>query len=359
MSEADGSRRSEESRKYLKLVETLKLPNEAAGAPADPQHKPFGTLSRTEGNRRDHAHSYCEGDNDVEVPLMTDVNKERMKLLNRTPKKHLLMDRDDIDEDVKSLVLPQSVKELNRLQLRKEGKLQRRASFNAKVVWRRASNRLMAISRLNCIAKEIQRYGSPAYGASDEQLEEMVRKATYVTLGKKKNGPPLPCGVLHPKSRFKIYWSLLLILLLLYSAFVSPVRIAFADSDAEEGMAWVVIEAVVDILFGLDIFVNFISAYYDDDDNLIGSRRTIVINYMKLWFWIDLLASFPFQLVFSGIPELPTYNDLLRLLRLPRLYRLFKVLKLTKTLSSGKNDTLTGYIFESIQMNASTLKDIM
>ena len=54
----------------------------------------------------------------------------------------------------------------------------------------------------------------------------------------------------------------------------------------------------IDSLFLIDIFVSFISAYYDDDFVLRDNISTIASHYMKGWFIIDLLAILPLELIF-------------------------------------------------------------
>ena len=46
-------------------------------------------------------------------------------------------------------------------------------------------------------------------------------------------------------------------------------------------------------IFIIDIFVMFISAYYDKDQILIMSRSSIFNNYLKSWFILDIIASVP------------------------------------------------------------------
>ena len=59
-----------------------------------------------------------------------------------------------------------------------------------------------------------------------------------------------------PDSKFKMFWNILVILLLLYTAIFVPFKIAFIETD---GPVMKVFEALIDILFGVDIIVNFIS----------------------------------------------------------------------------------------------------
>ena len=58
-----------------------------------------------------------------------------------------------------------------------------------------------------------------------------------------------------------------------------------------------VISYTFDFIFLIDIFVNFNSAYYEND-KLIDDRRKIVFNYLTGWFIIDLLAMLPIDLLF-------------------------------------------------------------
>jgi uncharacterized membrane protein (DUF485 family) len=75
----------------------------------------------------------------------------------------------------------------------------------------------------------------------------------------------------HPDKKPKSIWNLVLIFLLLYTATVMPYRIAFIE--ASFGEPWWYVSITVDILFGIDFFVNCFSAYYNSDGLLIISRR--------------------------------------------------------------------------------------
>lgn len=80
----------------------------------------------------------------------------------------------------------------------------------------------------------------------------------------------------HPQSKFKNVWSLVLALLLLYTAYVTPVQIAFFDDKTD---AWTFLDYVVNALFILDIFVTMNSSYFDGNNQLIQSRKKIILRY--------------------------------------------------------------------------------
>ncbi len=98
--------------------------------------------------------------------------------------------------------------------------------------------------------------------------------------------------VILPDDPFKKKWDFLIIAVLIFTAFVSPYRIAFVTVDTTP---WIVIESIVDVIFFIDLVLNFFFAFYDETDELIDDRKEIMINYAKTWFLIDLVTILPIQ----------------------------------------------------------------
>jgi len=44
----------------------------------------------------------------------------------------------------------------------------------------------------------------------------------------------------------------------------------------------------------MDIFINFISAYFDKEDNLEVNKKVIAKKYLKGWFALDFISVLPF-----------------------------------------------------------------
>jgi hyperpolarization activated cyclic nucleotide-gated potassium channel 2 len=55
--------------------------------------------------------------------------------------------------------------------------------------------------------------------------------------------------------------------------------------------------------FLADVLINFNTGFYRAGD-LINDRQQIAFEYLRFWFWWDLIASFPFDIIL-----LPYYND--------------------------------------------------
>lgn len=60
---------------------------------------------------------------------------------------------------------------------------------------------------------------------------------------------------------------------------------------------------MIDLLFLIDVIVIFNTAYYDEDVDLIDSRKTIAKMYLKGWFTVDMLAIIPFDTILNATED--------------------------------------------------------
>jgi len=141
-------------------------------------------------------------------------------------------------------------------------------------------------------------------------------------------------------------------IIVLYSAIFTPYNLAFSDSYTES-----VFDIIIDILFGVDLVLNFFCAYYDSEENLVKSRRKIVTTYLKGWFIIDFISIFPFYLFINSSSA--NITKLTRLSKLPKLYKLVKLTKLlriTKMSKKGSVSSLAKIFLEKFKINANVEK---
>ena len=137
-------------------------------------------------------------------------------------------------------------------------------------------------------------------------------------------------------------------ILLIYIAIYVPFRISFLD---EIGSVLTIIEMCADFLFISDIAINFLSAFYDKDNELVTNRKLIAQNYLKTWFAFDFLVCVPFDYIFGDQTTATDYNTLLRLVRIPKLYRLFRVFKLLKISKELQNHQFVEKLLFQMIMN--------
>ena len=153
--------------------------------------------------------------------------------------------------------------------------------------------------------------------------------------------------LIYPDDTFLDYWNIIIILLLLYTATVIPYRMILEEPD---GTGFIVWDTIVDCLFFIDIIINSLSAYYDEDGNLIKSKKQIMKKYAMRWFIIDLASCIPLQLILQTEKN---YSKVIRIGRLPRLYRLIKMIKLIRVTKMIKSRSqVLKYIGEVLKVDA-------
>ena len=126
-------------------------------------------------------------------------------------------------------------------------------------------------------------------------------------------------------------WDCIIALFILFSVVIIPYRIGFhvVTTHIEN-----LFDYATDLLFAMDIMISFNTVYSDPiTEIVITDRRKIAINYCKMWFWIDLVSTVPFDSFLklflhsssSGLSAL----RLVKIIRLARMLKLLRVLKLS------------------------------
>ena len=59
----------------------------------------------------------------------------------------------------------------------------------------------------------------------------------------------------------------------------------------------VIIDLIVDIMFVVDIVINFRTTYVNKNDEIVSNAGKIALHYFKGWFLIDVVAAIPFDLM--------------------------------------------------------------
>ena len=99
-----------------------------------------------------------------------------------------------------------------------------------------------------------------------------------------------------------------------------PYRLALITYDTQ---AWIYINGFVDVCFLLDIIIIFNKTIFDENFQIVIDRKIIAAQYIKGWFFVDVLAIIPFDMFFGG-------SDLNQVVRIARIGRMYKLIKLTR-----------------------------
>uniref|UniRef100_A0A7N8YH90 Potassium voltage-gated channel, subfamily H (eag-related), member 6a n=1 Tax=Mastacembelus armatus TaxID=205130 RepID=A0A7N8YH90_9TELE len=178
-----------------------------------------------------------------------------------------------------------------------------------------------------------------------DRTQNVTEKVTQVTQVLSLGADVLPeyklqaprihkCIILH-YSPFKAVWDWIILLLVIYTAIFTPYSAAFLLNEVEEERRRTcgyicnplnVVDLVVDIMFIVDILINFRTTYVNHNDEVVSHPGRIAQHYFKGWFLIDIVAAIPFDLlIFRSGSEEPQTTTLTGLLKTARLLRLVRV----------------------------------
>ncbi|XP_029015691.1 potassium voltage-gated channel subfamily H member 4a [Betta splendens] len=199
-------------------------------------------------------------------------------------------------------------------------------------------------------AHHSRRRSRPRFSQARERGRNVVHRLSnlFTKRGKRRltnsvfQKPSLPeykvAGV--KKSRFillhysvsKALWDWLILLATFYVAVTVPYDVCFV-SHSEAGDRRSLVsrtnmgsDIAVEILFILDIVLNFRTTYVSQSGQVVYDARSIYLHYCTTWFCVDLIAALPFDLLYSFNITVTSLVHLLKTVRLLRLLRLLQKL---------------------------------
>lgn len=147
--------------------------------------------------------------------------------------------------------------------------------------------------------------------------------------------------VILPESSLKFYWDIFIMSLLITLGFLIPIEFAFIGEN--QSLSEILSKLTLSV-FTTDILFNLNTGIYIKGE-LIKHRSKFISHYLKFWFWIDLVSTIPFELMFTGSVKLTTvvgenFNILkaFKLLKLIRLVRFPQIImKIEDHMTSKKS----------------------
>ncbi|WIA17586.1 hypothetical protein OEZ85_014411 [Tetradesmus obliquus] len=105
--------------------------------------------------------------------------------------------------------------------------------------------------------------------------------------------------IILPEGSFRTAWMQIQLAVAMYIIWVTPVRVGF--NIPSEGL-WFWFEGMIDLFFYVDLALNFFTAYEDSlTGDIITDHKAIARRYLKGWFAIDVLATFPVDYIVRGV----------------------------------------------------------
>jgi len=172
----------------------------------------------------------------------------------------------------------------------------------------------------------------------------------------------------NPDATWRKFWNLTIMVIVCAQGVYVPFIVAFRP---EAGLAWRAFEYVVDSIFIADIALTFntkiklggdVESSQDaasSAEELVKDRRKIAAAYVRGFFFVDLIASIPMELIGLAIGQEEGTNTngaqaatLAKALRIPRLFRLLRMMRLFRLLQGPLKARLTYFFYYSSHANA-------
>ncbi|XP_040913012.1 potassium voltage-gated channel subfamily H member 8 [Toxotes jaculatrix] len=135
---------------------------------------------------------------------------------------------------------------------------------------------------------------------------------------------------------FKAGWDWLILLATFYVAVTVPYNVCFtvvggrdesSSSSSSPRSPPSVSDILVEILFILDIVLNFRTTFVSTSGQVVYDARSICVHYVTTWLFVDLIAALPFDLLYAFNVSVYFGVHLLKTVRLLRLLRLLQKLE--------------------------------
>ncbi|XP_053531867.1 potassium voltage-gated channel subfamily H member 5a [Ictalurus punctatus] len=135
------------------------------------------------------------------------------------------------------------------------------------------------------------------------RLAEALQLGSDILPQYKQEAPKTPPHIILHYCTFKTTWDWVILILTFYTAIMVPYNVSFKTK--QNNLAWLVLDSVVDVIFLVDIVLNFHTTFVGPGGEVISDPKLIRMNYLKTWFVIDLLSCLPYDIInaFENVDE--------------------------------------------------------
>uniref|UniRef100_A0A803VZC5 Potassium voltage-gated channel subfamily H member 1 n=1 Tax=Ficedula albicollis TaxID=59894 RepID=A0A803VZC5_FICAL len=157
------------------------------------------------------------------------------------------------------------------------------------------------------------------------RLAEVLQLGSEILPQYKQEAPKTPPHIILHYCVFKTTWDWIILILTFYTAILVPYNVSFKTK--QNNVAWLVVDSIVDVIFLVDIVLNFHTTFVGPAGEVISDPKLIRMNYLKTWFVIDLLSCLPYDVInaFENVDEVRKVISLFSSLKVVRLLRLGRV----------------------------------
>ncbi|MBN3317254.1 KCNH5 protein, partial [Atractosteus spatula] len=191
--------------------------------------------------------------------------------------------------------------------------------------WTKFARLTRALTNSRSVLQQLTPMNKAEVGHKHSRLAEVLQLGSDILPQYKQEAPKTPPHIILHYCAFKTTWDWVILILTFYTAIMVPYNVSFKTK--QNNIAWLVLDSVVDVIFLVDIVLNFHTTFVGPGGEVISDPKLIRMNYLKTWFVIDLLSCLPYDIINAfenvdeGISSLFSSLKVVRLLRLGRVAR--------------------------------------
>ncbi|XP_068110375.1 potassium voltage-gated channel subfamily H member 5 isoform X2 [Hyperolius riggenbachi] len=191
--------------------------------------------------------------------------------------------------------------------------------------WTKFARLTRALTNSRSVLQQLTPMNKTEVVHKHSRLAELLQLGSDILPQYKQEAPKTPPHIILHYCAFKTTWDWVILILTFYTAIMVPYNVSFKTK--QNNIAWLVLDSVVDVIFLVDIVLNFHTTFVGPGGEVISDPKLIRMNYLKTWFVIDLLSCLPYDIINAfenvdeGISSLFSSLKVVRLLRLGRVAR--------------------------------------
>ena len=166
--------------------------------------------------------------------------------------------------------------------------------------------------------------------AREMTAEEQI--AAFEEKLKKMRTPDNAACILDPRTEFRKKWDIVMIVLLLFTATVTPWEVGMGVPT--EMSVLFIVNQMVNLAFIFDMVMNFMLAYQDETGVWVMEHSSIAKIYIKSWFILDFVSVLPFDTLGIALDD-PVCAEMQRSARDTCIsdLKIFRVIRLLRLLN--------------------------
>ncbi|XP_028997895.1 potassium voltage-gated channel subfamily H member 5-like [Betta splendens] len=169
--------------------------------------------------------------------------------------------------------------------------------------WTKFARLTRALTNNRNLVQQLAPLSQTEVSHKPSRLAEALQLGSDILPQYKQEAPKTPPHIILHYCTFKTTWDWVILILTFYTAIMVPYNVSFRTK--QNNLAWLVLDSVVDVIFLVDIVLNFHTTFVGPAGEVISDAKLIRMNYLKTWFVIDLLSCLPYDIInaFENVDE--------------------------------------------------------